>query len=194
MCTEVYYIRFFFLYRCFSRIPLILFSCLCRGAAPVLGSPLVLVNTNLYSLSSWLGFVISEAIFTFEMHAMTSFLFPLGDVTSTSRAISTICLYNLYLHFSSSSTHKFSAINRRYFRLRTGCTKLLSVSRDVGRVVYFSSLFIFSFFFYPGLPLWSSGQSSWLQIQRPRVRFPALPDFLRSSGSRTGSNQPREDD
>jgi hypothetical protein len=31
-------------------------------------------------------------------------------------------------------------------------------------------------------PLWSSGQSSWLQIQRSRVRFPALPDFLRSSG------------
>jgi hypothetical protein len=27
--------------------------------------------------------------------------------------------------------------------------------------------------------LWSSGQSFWLQIQRPRVRFPALPDFLR---------------
>jgi hypothetical protein len=30
--------------------------------------------------------------------------------------------------------------------------------------------------------------SSWLQIQRPRVRFPALPDFLRSSGSGTGYN------
>jgi hypothetical protein len=33
-------------------------------------------------------------------------------------------------------------------------------------------------------PLWSSGQSSWLRIQRPRVRFPALPHFLRGSGSR----------
>jgi hypothetical protein len=42
-------------------------------------------------------------------------------------------------------------------------------------------------------PLWSSGQSSWLQIQRSRVRFPALPDFLRNSGSGTGSTQPRED-
>jgi hypothetical protein len=31
-------------------------------------------------------------------------------------------------------------------------------------------------------PLWSSGQSSWLQIQ-VRVRFPALPDILRSSVS-----------
>jgi hypothetical protein len=42
-------------------------------------------------------------------------------------------------------------------------------------------------------PLWSSGQSSWLQIQRFRVRVLALHDFLRSSGSVTGSTQPRED-
>jgi hypothetical protein len=42
-------------------------------------------------------------------------------------------------------------------------------------------------------PLWSSGQSSWLQTQRSRIRFPALPDFLSSSGSGTGSTQPRED-
>jgi hypothetical protein len=26
----------------------------------------------------------------------------------------------------------------------------------------------------------------------PRVRFPAIPDFLRSSGSGTGSTQPRD--
>jgi hypothetical protein len=38
--------------------------------------------------------------------------------------------------------------------------------------------------------LWSSGQSSWLQIQRSRVLFPALQVFLRSSGSGTGSTQP----
>jgi hypothetical protein len=41
-------------------------------------------------------------------------------------------------------------------------------------------------------PLWSDGQISWLQIQRFWVRFPALQDFLRSSGSGTGSTQPRE--
>ena len=41
-------------------------------------------------------------------------------------------------------------------------------------------------------PLWSSGQSFWLQIQRSWVRSPALPDFLSSSGSGTGSTQPRE--
>jgi hypothetical protein len=43
------------------------------------------------------------------------------------------------------------------------------------------------------LPLWSSGQSSWLQIQRSRVRLPVLPDFLRSSRPGTGAIQPRED-
>jgi hypothetical protein len=42
-------------------------------------------------------------------------------------------------------------------------------------------------------PWWSSGQSSWLQIQRSQVRFPALPGFLRSSGFGTGSTKPRED-
>jgi hypothetical protein len=42
-------------------------------------------------------------------------------------------------------------------------------------------------------PLWSSGHSFWLQIQMFWVRFPALPDFQRSSGSGTGSTQPRED-
>ena len=41
-------------------------------------------------------------------------------------------------------------------------------------------------------PLWSSGQSFWLQIQRSRVRFPALPDFLSGSGSGTGCTHPRE--
>jgi hypothetical protein len=33
-------------------------------------------------------------------------------------------------------------------------------------------------------PLWSSGQSSWLQTQMYRFRLPALPDFLRNSGER----------
>jgi hypothetical protein len=35
--------------------------------------------------------------------------------------------------------------------------------------------------------------SSWLQIHpQIRVRIPALPDFLRSTGSGTGPTQPRE--
>jgi hypothetical protein len=42
-------------------------------------------------------------------------------------------------------------------------------------------------------PLWSSGHSSWLQIQRSGSGFDSsLPDFLRSSGPGTGSTHPRE--
>jgi hypothetical protein len=35
-------------------------------------------------------------------------------------------------------------------------------------------------------PLLSSGQSSWLQIQMSRVRFPELPDFLKAVGLERG--------
>jgi hypothetical protein len=44
-----------------------------------------------------------------------------------------------------------------------------------------------------GPPLWSSGQSSWLLTHRSLVRFPALPNFLPSNGSGTGSVQSCED-
>jgi hypothetical protein len=39
-------------------------------------------------------------------------------------------------------------------------------------------------------PLWSGGQTA--TDSEVRVRFPELTDFLRSSGSETGSTQPRE--
>jgi hypothetical protein len=41
-------------------------------------------------------------------------------------------------------------------------------------------------------PVWCSGQSSWLQVQRSRVWFPALAEFPRRSDSGMGSTQPRE--
>jgi hypothetical protein len=41
-----------------------------------------------------------------------------------------------------------------------------------------TTLFSIYWFYFNSPPLWSSGQSFWLQIQRSRVRFPALPDFL----------------
>jgi hypothetical protein len=52
---------------------------------------------------------------------------------------------------------------------------------------------IFALHEYKKLPLWSSGHSSWLQIQRSRVRFPGLPNFLGSYGSETLPAQPLED-
>ena len=65
--------------------------------------------------------------------------------------------------------------------------QLYRAARGSPGICHFSFLSIFH-----GPPLWSSGQSFRLQIQRSRVRFPALPDFLSSSGSGTGSTQPRE--
>ena len=59
-----------------------------------------------------------------------------------------------------------------------------------GDTLPFTDFYLLCILFWP--PLWASGQSFWLQIQRSRVRFPALPDFLSSSGSGTGSTQPRE--
>ena len=58
------------------------------------------------------------------------------------------------------------------------------------RIVCFFFFFLAVYLVRP--PLWSSGLSFWLQIQRSRVRSPALPDFLSSGGSGMGSTQPRE--
>jgi ribosomal protein L37E len=42
------------------------------------------------------------------------------------------------------------------------------------------------------LPLWSSGQSSWLQIRRPGFDSRHYQKKKQNSGSGTGSTQPRE--
>ena len=64
-----------------------------------------------------------------------------------------------------------------------------------GKCRAFSVALLSTFSFHrtlKGPPLWSSGQSFWLQIQRSWVRFPALPDFLSGSGSGTGYTQLRK--
>jgi hypothetical protein len=77
-----------------------------------------------------------------------------------------------------------------FFYFEDGGSRLLrNVGNDLIRLcgvasqntVHFANLLLW------GPPLWSSGQSG-----KVRVRFPALPDFLRSSGAGTGSTQPRE--
>jgi hypothetical protein len=42
------------------------------------------------------------------------------------------------------------------------------------------------------VPLWTSDEGFLATYQEVRVRFPVLPDFLRSSGAGTGSTKPRE--
>jgi hypothetical protein len=49
-------------------------------------------------------------------------------------------------------------------------------------------------FIHHGPSLWSRGQEFLAIDPEVRVRFPAFTDFLRSSGSGTGSTQPREYD
>ena len=78
--------------------------------------------------------------------------------------------------------------NQRCFKHSDLLCSALLCSALLCSVLFFSVLF----YRFRRPPLWSSGQSFWLQIQRSRVRFPALSDFLSSSGSGTGSTQPRE--
>jgi hypothetical protein len=52
-----------------------------------------------------------------------------------------------------------------------------------------SSLILVTVVMQRGPPLWSNVQSSWLQIQGSRFRFPAIPDLLRNCGSGTVSTQ-----
>jgi hypothetical protein len=77
----------------------------------------------------------------------------------------------------------------------TGARILYSVLHEVIKIVNLIKSRLLWFCFRTELQFssqWFSGQSSWLQIQRSRFRFPALPDFLRSGGSGTGSTQPCE--
>jgi hypothetical protein len=69
------------------------------------------------------------------------------------------------------------------------------VSRQVFQIISKIAPWLLPYFYFYCCywpPLWYSGQSSWIQTQRSRVRFTALLDFLRSSGTGTGSTQPRE--
>jgi hypothetical protein len=78
--------------------------------------------------------------------------------------------------------------NRPTNKIDVMCVKLSNAYQELKAYMY---MFIYITFILTHL--WSSGQSSWLQIQRSRVRFPALPNFLRNSGFGTGSTQRRED-
>jgi hypothetical protein len=95
--------------------------------------------------------------------------------------------------------------NRTYF-FGSGCIHMLRLHYDYRLLRHFIKptrlQIIFPSLYWQVLkllyaidrpPLWSSGQSSWLQPQSSRVRLPALPDILGSSGSGTGSTQPGED-
>jgi hypothetical protein len=135
------------------------------------------------------------------MGAKTLHIFPY--ICLTDNSLKLFQHKYLYLH----GYYKLAKFNRNckshfsekysFVWSRVGCKLLFEFH-------YYYELLVHKTVFGSSLPLqtritfewpspWSSGQSSWLQIQRSRVRFPALQDFLRSSGSGTESTQPRED-
>jgi hypothetical protein len=114
-------------------------------------------------------------------------------------------LYNTFLnpvaekpiHTNTSVKYVFNSPLRRLFHFIftkrfTDCTSILCEG-DTGNVTIYVDCTNRKKVTLTRPPLWSRGQSSRLQIQRSRVRLPALPDFLRSSGSGTRSTHPRED-
>jgi hypothetical protein len=124
-----------------------------------------------------------------------------------------ICLYVTLLRFQSQVMFLFTpswtpnpilcfpywTATRHGQRLKPRCRKgrNLYISHTEGhsklRPSGLRNVSISGEFEFCRMPLWSGGQSSWPQIQRSQVRFPTLLDFLGSSGSGTGSTQPRED-
>ena len=91
-------------------------------------------------------------------------------------------------HVVTFTLQKMSRERRRNVRLHVPCLSSYVLFLSLSFLSYIILYTLFSF----SVCYLSSGQSFWLQIQRSRVRFPALPDFLSSSGSGTGSTQPRE--
>jgi hypothetical protein len=89
-----------------------------------------------------------------------------------------------------TTTHNLMVTPKPLSQLLSNGLKLLRLSEGISFTLFF--IFICLYFFtdhlydlvvrVPGYRLDSEAQ----------VRFPALPDFLRSSGSGTGSTQPRE--
>jgi hypothetical protein len=64
------------------------------------------------------------------------------------------------------------------------------IVRLVATSVFYIGNNIYNILLFEGPPLWSSGQSSWLQTRRPG--FDSRHYQKKSSGSGTGSTQPRE--
>jgi len=106
------------------------------------------------------------------------------------------CVWSTLLPFW---VHRISVINSEIVfslrALRTGASQkgrmsTAGIRKHVlkrGKLMHLATRIVFKYeVVFKRPPLWSSGQSFWLQIQRFRVRFPALLDFLSSSGSGTG--------
>jgi hypothetical protein len=73
-----------------------------------------------------------------------------------------------------------------------GCTGSPVTLARVYRGIFYVDSLIYWGVMLPETASVVRGQNSWLEAQRSLIRFPALPEFLRSSRSGTGSTQPCE--
>jgi hypothetical protein len=120
---------------------------------------------------------------------------PSDGSTSVVRWLLTFALPKAKPHWSlMRELALFSGLAHKvvYLLLQVSPTKLLITWwwSSIVRVHISYHSFYIPFLSFSRPPLWSNGQSFRLQIQRSRVRFPALSDFLRSG---TGVTQPSED-
>jgi hypothetical protein len=98
---------------------------------------------------------------------------------------------DLWICITECSCVFINYVPKNFFRKQTQVR--LEVMNMLAVLYGVWEIFVPIFKIYFSMPLWSSGQSYWLQIKRSRVWLRVLPDYLRSSGSGTGSTQPRED-
>jgi archaellum component FlaF (FlaF/FlaG flagellin family) len=91
----------------------------------------------------------------------------------------------------TTNNYKRGCISNSYQTNLTYLGSVIMEIMDINVLLNYKRINVRIHFHRP--PLWSSGQSFWLHIQRFRVRFPTLQDFLKSMGSGTRFTQPRED-
>jgi ribosomal protein L37E len=93
-----------------------------------------------------------------------------------------------FLRFSTV-THLFQSQKLSPVLSKSGLSNLIGDSKC--NVLYKTQEWNSLVFYFRGPPLWSSGQNSWLQIRRPGFDSRHY-QKKKSSGSGTGSTQPRE--
>jgi hypothetical protein len=115
-------------------------------------------------------------------------LLPSNATTVASYAVSPLILLRILLQLTSPPAAP--SVSKFLFNFLLTQSSLISYPHPLN----LTSVLLFhvaKYFF--GLPLWSSGQSSWLQTPKSRDRIKALQDYLSSSGSGMGSAQHCED-
>jgi hypothetical protein len=127
---------------------------------------------------------ITDADFLNQHSSSTSFSWSLSQVQNLHTA------YCNSQRCDSAATSPALLSSGSVVAVHTGIPPMHS-SVKLGRYIFYlvsrqSYVILFLCLQSNGPPLWSCSQSSWLQIQRSRARFPALSDFLEVVGLERG--------